>query len=175
MGNRPPVNRIFAGRRRIPSLGVQFHSFLSLPSLTAAIELNSPRSVSSQFGTSGYHIPPAMNRIIVRWVNDPLDANPFEVRPPLSLSIPHVVGTGLELLGMNYNCGPLSHPAFFNPSSTSETELIDFDDSIIPVSSIGTTSDLHIEQCVFPQSQTDSSDMQRLAVPLQREPSQHVL
>ena len=127
----------------LPRGAISFN--VSLPSLTAAIELNSPRSVSSQFGTSGYHIPPAMNRIIVRWVNDPLDANPSEVRPPLSLSIPHVVGTGLELLGMNYNCGPLSHPAFFNPSSTSETELIDFDDSIIPVSSIGTTSDPHIE------------------------------
>ena len=129
IGQQAPVNRIFAGRRRIPTLGVQFHSTLSLPSLTAAIELNSPRSVSTRFGTSGYHIPPAMNRnflsggSMTRWTQIP-----FEVRPPLSLSIPHVVGTGLELLGMNYNCGPLSHLAPINSLLKSETESVDFDE-----------------------------------------------
>ena len=75
LGKRPPVDLQFrwSPSHSLPRGAISFN--LSLPSLTAAIELNSPRSVSSQFGTSGYHIPPAMNRNFVRWVSDPLDAN----------------------------------------------------------------------------------------------------
>jgi hypothetical protein len=68
-----------------------------------------------------------------------------------------VVGTGLELLGMNYNCGPLSHLAPINSMSTSEIESVDFDEfSFIPFSSTNTIT-CSSKQFASQPSQFDSS------------------
>ena len=103
---------------------------------------------------------------------------PFEVRPPLSLSIPHVVGTGLELLSMNYNCGPLSHLAPINSLSTSETESVDFDENFSFHSPPTTQS--RVNQISSPLSNHSlihqgTSCLKLTAVRQHRETSLHVL